>query len=98
MLISISLIQNYINFQIIIYLSNNYSNKNQKKKRRRNMQTIKIGKNLVNLKMFKKQRRKEILFSDDIMKEIEQSEREFEKGLEIPAEEVFQELREKYGF
>lgn len=62
------------------------------------MQTIKIGKNLVNLKMFKKTRRREILFSDDIMKEIEQSEREFEKGLEIPAEEVFDELRKKYGF
>lgn len=62
------------------------------------MQTIKIDKNLVNLKMFKKQKKEEILFSDNIMKEIEQSEKEFEKGLEIPAEEVFNELREKYGF
>ena len=62
------------------------------------MQTIKIGKNLANLKMSKKSRRERILFSDNIMKEIEQSEKEFEKGLEIPAEEVFRELREKYGF
>lgn len=42
--------------------------------------------------------KKEKIFSKEIWKEIEQSEREFEKGLEIPAEEVFHELRKKYGF
>ena len=42
--------------------------------------------------------KKEKIFSKEIWKEIEQSEREFEKGLEIQAEEVFQELREEYGF
>ena len=35
---------------------------------------------------------------EEIIKEIKQSEEEFERGLEIPAEEVFKELREKYGF
>ena len=42
--------------------------------------------------------KKEKIFSKEIWKEIEQSEKEFEKGLEIPAEEVFKELREEYGF
>ena len=42
--------------------------------------------------------KKEKIFSKKIWKEIEQSVREFEKGLEIPAEEVFHELRKKYGF
>lgn len=42
--------------------------------------------------------KKEKIFSKEIWKEIEQSEQEFEQGLEIPAEEVFRELREKYKF
>lgn len=42
--------------------------------------------------------KKEKIFSKEIWKEIEQSEREFKKGLEIQAEEVFKELREKYKF
>lgn len=42
--------------------------------------------------------KKEKIFSKEIWREIKQSEKEFEKGLEIPAEEVFRELREKYEF
>ena len=62
------------------------------------MQTIRIGKKLANLKTFKKRKILEMNLPEEIIKEIKQSEEEFERGLEIPAEEVFKELREKYGF
>ena len=62
------------------------------------MQTIRMVKKLANLKTFKKCKILEINLPEEIIKEIKQSEEEFERGLGIPAEEVFKELREKYGF
>lgn len=62
------------------------------------MQTIRIGKKLTNLKTFKKRKKEEMYLPEEIIKEIKQSEEEIKQGLGIPAEEVFKELREKYGF
>lgn len=62
------------------------------------MQTIRIGKKLANLKTFKKRKTLEMNLPEEIIKEIRQSEEEIRQGLGIPAEEVFKELREKYGF
>lgn len=62
------------------------------------MQTIRKGKKLTNLKTFKKDKTLEMNLPEEIIKEIKQSEEEIKQGLGIPAEEVFKELREKYGF
>ena len=62
------------------------------------MQTIRMVKKLANLKTFKKHKTLEMNLPEEIIKEIKQSEEEFERGLGIPAEEVFKELRKKYGF